>query len=58
VADERASITLSLTDEMSDKLQDINNALDGLTRRFGAIRDQSSSAFQQFQRGLERSLDA
>jgi hypothetical protein len=40
MADEHATITLTLTDEMSDRLEAVNVQLDGVSRRFTQIAQQ------------------
>jgi hypothetical protein len=53
VADEHASITLTLTDEMSDRIERINTALDGLQRRFGEAGQSAERAFERTRRPAE-----
>jgi hypothetical protein len=47
MADERASITLTLTDEMSDKLATINAQVDTLRNRFETIGTTANRSFTQ-----------
>jgi hypothetical protein len=54
MADERANVTLTLTDEMSDKLNTITNELDGVTRRFQTIQTASTSAFNAIAQNAEK----
>jgi murein DD-endopeptidase MepM/ murein hydrolase activator NlpD len=52
MADEHASITLTLTDEMSEKLAAINAQLETMASRFGVVQQQGSKAAEGINEGL------
>jgi len=54
MADEHANITLTLTDEMSDKLRDINQQVDTLRNRFENLGASSNQAFNQAHQAATR----
>src|SRR5262245_8075455 len=57
MADEHASITLTLTDEMSDKLQRINTQLEQMTGRFRDVEQASDRALSRARRPSEETED-